>query len=47
VVGGSSAINFTGYNKPSREDIDGWWINNTCFRIQVKTDENSLGEIRK
>lgn len=24
VVGGSSAINFTGYNKPSREDIDAW-----------------------
>ena len=31
MVGGSSAVNFATYNKPSKEDIDSLQMNTKCF----------------
>jgi len=45
VVGGSSAVNFATYNKPSKEDIDGLQMNTNCFPTG-RTDKYSLGDIR-
>jgi len=45
VVGGSSAVNFATYNKPSKEDIDGL-LNTNCFPTG-RTDKYSLGDTGK